>query len=67
MGSSKNIWPNSDSSGRLLLEEIAYLHSWWDVPWHIGGDFNVTWFLSERSGESSLTSAMEEFLELTLS
>lgn len=33
----------------------------WDVPWCIGGDFNVTRFPSERSGAASFSIAMEEF------
>jgi endonuclease/exonuclease/phosphatase family metal-dependent hydrolase len=30
------------------------------MPWCIGGNFNVTWFSSERSGEGSM-SAMRDF------
>ena len=33
----------------------------WDVPWCIGGDFNVTRFPSERLGAASISIAMEEF------
>lgn len=31
------------------------------MPWCIGGDFNVTCFPSERSGESRLCPAMGDF------
>jgi hypothetical protein len=37
------------------------LCSWWSLPWCIGGDFNVTRFSSERSGDIHLCSAMIEF------
>lgn len=39
---------NLDSDRSLLWEEIAVLHSWWNLSWCIGGDFNVIRFLSER-------------------
>jgi hypothetical protein len=34
--------------------------SWWSMPWCIAGDFNVTRFPSDRSGEGSM-SAMRDF------
>jgi hypothetical protein len=51
---------NSNSDRRLLWDELAGILSWWSLPWCIGGDFNVTRFPSERSGEGSL-SAMRDF------
>ena len=33
----------------------------WNLPWCLGGDFNVTRFSSERSGASRHRSAMREF------
>ena len=46
---------------RLLWEELVGLNSWWNVPWCVGGDFNVVRFSSERSGSTSFTAAMREF------
>ena len=39
--------PNRDTLRRLLWEELAGLMSLWDVPWYIGGDFNITLFQGE--------------------
>jgi hypothetical protein len=54
--------PHNISSRRLLWEELAGLLSWWDLPWCIGGDFNVTRFPNERSGEARFCPAMMEVL-----
>jgi exonuclease III len=40
--------PNGDFD-RCLWDELAGLMSWWDLPWCIGGEFNVIRFPSERS------------------
>jgi hypothetical protein len=53
--------PNSDRNRRLLWDELAGVLSLWNLPWCIGGDFNVTRFSSERSGTTNLDSAMMEF------
>ncbi|XP_042942615.1 uncharacterized protein LOC122276776 [Carya illinoinensis] len=53
--------PNADNIRKLLWEEIAGISSWWDLPWCIGGDFNITRFPSERSGNSQLSPTMTEF------
>jgi hypothetical protein len=42
--------PNHARDRRILWDELAGLMSWWNMPWCIGGDFNVTRFSSERSG-----------------
>jgi hypothetical protein len=34
-----------------------------DLPWCIGGDFNVTHFPSKRSGEAHFCPATVEFLD----
>ena len=54
---------NLNRDRRLHWEELAGVLSWWDVPWCIEGDFNVTRFPSERSGGAHLDSAMMEFLD----
>ena len=53
--------PNSDKDRRLLWEELSGLCSWWNVPWCVGGDFNVVQFTSERLGFVSFTQAMHQF------
>jgi hypothetical protein len=52
--------PNSNSVRRLLGDELTGMLNWWNFPWCIGGDFNVTQFSSERSGEPRLCPAMAE-------
>jgi hypothetical protein len=42
--------PNRDDLRRQLWEELAGLMCIWELPWCIGGDFNVTLFHDERSG-----------------
>lgn len=44
-----------------LWDELARFLSWWNLPRHIGGDFNFTHFSSERSGKAPFCSPMEEF------
>jgi hypothetical protein len=41
------------------------LISWWDLPWCIGGDFNVTRFPCNRL-RASFSPAMEEFSDFIL-
>jgi hypothetical protein len=56
--------PNNDSIRRSLWEEMAGLITWWDLPWCISGDFNVTHFPNERLGEARFctnNSTMMEF------
>ncbi|KAG6669591.1 hypothetical protein CIPAW_01G254900 [Carya illinoinensis] len=55
--------PNADSDRRLLWDELAGLHSWWDLPWCIGGDFNVTRFSSESFGNRRMCPTISDFSE----
>ena len=41
--------PNIDTERAVLWEELSGIHSWWNAPWCIGGDFNVTRFPTERA------------------
>jgi hypothetical protein len=56
--------PNIDCHRRSLWKELAGLLCWWDLPWCIGGDFNVSHFPCERSGEACLSPTMTEFSDL---
>jgi len=40
--------PNSNRDRRLRWDELVGMVSWWNLPWCIGGDFDVTQFPSER-------------------
>ena len=53
--------PNIDHNRRLMWDELVGIRSWWDVPWCLGGDFNVVRFLSERTGSEAFSSPMFEF------
>lgn len=53
--------PNLDSLRSSLWDELAGLSSWWEQPWCIGGDFNVTRFPAERSRDVRINAAMMEF------
>jgi hypothetical protein len=58
--------PTRNNFRRLLWEELARVMSLWDMPWCIGGDFNVTLFHSERSGGAGMRRAVKEFAEFTM-
>jgi exonuclease III len=53
--------PNDDVERRILWEELAGLRTVWEVPWCIGGDFNIVRFPSERSSESNISTGMMDF------
>ena len=44
-----------------MWEELTRLISWWDLPWCLGGDFNIIHFPSERLGAASYTQATYGF------
>ncbi len=56
-----------DRDKRVMWEELSRLASWWDVPWFVGGDFNVVCFPFERLGADQFTPAMNDFSEFILS
>ena len=39
--------PNLNKRRRLMWEELIGLISWCDLPWCLGGDFNIICFPSE--------------------
>ena len=53
--------PNLDSERQGMWDELAGVKSWWDVPWCVGGDFNVVRFPAEKSHSTSFTQAMFDF------
>jgi hypothetical protein len=55
--------PNSNGLRRFLWEELAGLLTIWAMPWCIGGDFNATIFLRERSGGAGFRRAASEFAD----
>ncbi len=36
--------PNIDYEIRLLWDELVGLLGWWNIPWCIGGNFNIIAF-----------------------
>ena len=44
-----------------MWEELTGLIIWCDLPWCLGGDFNIFCFPSKRLGVVSYTRAMNEF------
>ena len=53
--------PHNSADRGLLWEELSGVHGWWEVPWVVGGDFNVVRYPSERLGAVQLTSGMQGF------
>jgi hypothetical protein len=50
--------PNDNSERILLWEELSGISHLWDIPWCIGGDFNVARYMYERAGVPRSTTAM---------
>jgi hypothetical protein len=50
-----------DKDRGLMWDELSGIHSWWDVSWCLGGDFNVVRFPSERVGSNHFSPAMYDF------
>lgn len=58
--------PNVNSRRSLLWDEMVCLHSLWDIPWCLGGDFNIIWFPSDREGCPHFSQGMADFSDLIL-
>jgi hypothetical protein len=52
---------DSEKDKRLLWDELVGLLNWWNLPWCIRSDFNVTRFPSEKSRVARLYPTMMEF------
>jgi hypothetical protein len=53
--------PNIDALRSSLWDELAGFSSWWELPWCIGGNFNVTRFPAKRLRDVRLNATMMEF------
>ncbi len=53
--------PIRNAERRLFWEGLSGICSWWDVPWVVGGDFNIVRFPSERVGSDQTSPAMRDF------
>ena len=53
--------PNEDSQWGALWEELSRMHSKWNVPWCVIGDFNIIRYPSERLGCEAFSPAMFAF------
>jgi len=50
--------PNDDNLRYACFDESKLFMALWNIPWCLGGDFNVVRFLVERSSGGRLSSAM---------
>ena len=46
---------------------MSSVMSWWDVPWIVGGDFNIVRYPSERVGAVHITTPMQDFTDFIFS
>jgi hypothetical protein len=53
--------PNVNRDRRLMWDELAGIRSWWDVPWCLGGDFNVVRFPQKGWALINFSPAMHDF------
>ncbi|RVW55071.1 LINE-1 reverse transcriptase-like [Vitis vinifera] len=56
--------PFSREERECLWEELGAIRGLWDVPWCLGGDFNITLFQGERSRQGRTTGAMRRFAQM---
>ncbi|RVX06988.1 LINE-1 retrotransposable element ORF2 protein [Vitis vinifera] len=57
--------PFSKEDRDTFWGELGAIRGIWDDPWCVGGDFNVTLNLGERSNQGRLTGAMRRFAQVT--
>ncbi|RVX02242.1 hypothetical protein CK203_028314 [Vitis vinifera] len=50
--------------GMLYGKSLGAIRGLWEDPWCIGGDFNITLFSRERSGQRRISLAMRNFAEI---
>ena len=53
--------PHRDVERQLMWEELSGICAWWDVPWCVGGDFNVVRYPMERGGTDRISPSMQAF------
>lgn len=53
--------PSSPYNRHLFWEELFDVRDYWQGPWVIGGDFNVIWFVHEKSTPTWVTRSMRDF------
>ena len=59
--------PHDLPARRILWDEMSGVVSWWDVPWIVGGDFNIVRYPSERVGAEHITNPMQDFTDFIFS
>ncbi|RVW29924.1 RHOMBOID-like protein 10, chloroplastic [Vitis vinifera] len=56
--------PFSKEDRDTFWGELGAIRGIWDDPWCVGGDFNITLNLGERSNQGRLTGAMRRFAQV---
>ncbi|RVX09019.1 LINE-1 reverse transcriptase-like [Vitis vinifera] len=56
--------PFSKKDRETLWGELGAIRGIWDDPWCLGGDFNVTLSLEERSNQGRVSGAMRRFAQV---
>lgn len=57
------VWSQFGPKTGYVMGELAGIHNCWQLPWCIGGDFNVVRFPSGRLTRGRTTLAMWDFYE----
>ncbi|RVX14869.1 hypothetical protein CK203_012174 [Vitis vinifera] len=56
--------PFSREDREGLWDELGAIRGLWEEPWCLGGDFNITLYIDERSRTGRITSAMRRFAQI---